>query len=221
MARCHTCSAPLPPNTQYCSYCGVRNDIDLRGKHDFSIVNRQSDRICPECNETMQTISLQMQPPLQIERCEHCFGLFFDPGEVEALLESMVQPVFSANKILLSNINKDRYQSNRPVKYMECPVCRNIMNRIAFGYKSGVVVDQCRAHGVWLDGGEITHLLEWRKAGGQLLHEQRQHEQQQQKQRPSQAARTDIESLMQRYDKRVEENNLFESVSELIFGLFD
>ena len=27
-------------------------------------------------------------------------------------------------------------------------------------------------HGIWLDNGELTHLMEWKKAGGQLLHEQ-------------------------------------------------
>lgn len=33
-------------------------------------------------------------------------------------------------------------------------------------------MDRCRHHGVWLDGGELRRLLEWKKAGGQLLHEQ-------------------------------------------------
>ncbi|MBM4208918.1 MAG: hypothetical protein FJ190_13385 [Gammaproteobacteria bacterium] len=27
-------------------------------------------------------------------------------------------------------------------------------------------------HGIWLDNGELTHLLEWKKAGGQLLQEE-------------------------------------------------
>jgi Zn-finger nucleic acid-binding protein len=43
------------------------------------------------------------------------------------------------------------------------------MSRHVFGYRSGVVIDQCKGHGVWLDSGEVTHLLEWKKAGGQLL----------------------------------------------------
>ncbi len=46
------------------------------------------------------------------------------------------------------------------------------MTRINFGTKSGVIIDQCSAHGVWLDGGELRRLLTWRKAGGELLHEQ-------------------------------------------------
>lgn len=220
MARCHSCSAPLPPNTQYCSYCGVRNDVDIRGKYDYHIVTRQSERICPECHIHLQTITLELQPPLQIERCEQCFGLFFDPGEVEALLENLVSPVFAVNPELLGNINKDRYQSNKPVKYLECPVCLNMMNRVAFGHRSGVVIDQCKAHGVWLDGGEITHLLEWRKAGGQILHEQKQVEKRQKQRRPADA-KAEIDSLMRRYDKQDSESGLLDTISSLVFKLFE
>ena len=168
----------------------------------------------------MQTIALDMQPPLQIERCEQCFGLFFDPGEVETLLENVVSPVFAVNRELLGNINKDRYQKDKPVKYLECPVCRNMMNRVAFGHRSGVVVDQCKAHGVWLDGGEITHLLEWKKAGGQILHEQKQAEKSQKQRRPVDS-KADIEKLMQRYNKQDNESDLLETVASLIFRIFE
>jgi uncharacterized protein YlaI len=97
MAKCTSCSAPLPANSQICSYCGVRNDIDIRGKHAYRLLNRHSLRICPECQSQLQTIRLDLQPPLEIERCETCYGLFFDPGDVEALLNSAVSPVSFAN----------------------------------------------------------------------------------------------------------------------------
>ncbi len=60
------------------------------------------------------------------------------------------------------------------VVYLKCPVCSNFMNRVSFGSKSGVVVDRCKEHGIWLNAGELRHLFEWKKAGGQLLHEQRE-----------------------------------------------
>ena len=220
MAKCQSCSAPLLPNTQYCSYCGVRNDVDLQGEHDYRVVTRQSQRICPECNTAMQTIALDMQPPLQIERCESCFGLFFDPGEVEALLEKVVAPVFSINRQWLGNINQDRYQRNKPVKYLECPVCLNIMNRVAFGHRSGVVVDQCKAHGVWLDGGEITHLLEWKRAGGQLLDQQKQAEMLKMQRRPT-SSRADVERLLGEYGRQNDEDSLLKTVANVIFRLFE
>ncbi len=219
MARCQHCSAPLPANTQYCNYCGTRNDVDLSGKHDYEVVGGLSSRICPECNKNLQTIQLHVQPPLQIERCDTCYGLFFDPGEVETLLESVVSPVFVINREWIGTINADRYQKNKPVKYLECPVCLNMMNRIAFGHRSGVVVDQCKAHGVWLDGGEISHLLEWKKAGGQLLDQQKQIERQQ-KPRHAHEARAEVDTLLRRYETSDDNDNLLATIAGVIFKLF-
>lgn len=219
MAKCTSCSAPLPANSQICSYCGVRNDIDIRGKHAYRFLNRDSLRICPECQTHLQTIRLDLESPLEIERCETCYGLFFDPGDVEALLNSAVSPVSFANLQLLDNINKDRYQSDRPIKYQKCPVCQLLMNRVAFGHRSGVVIDQCKSHGVWLDGGEISHLLEWKKAGGQLLDQKKQAELQQKKRR-SKVPNTEIENLMKPYNARNGEIDLLESVASVIFKVF-
>lgn len=220
MAKCNSCSAPLPANTQYCNYCGVRNDVDIRGKHDYRIVTRQSPRMCPACNIPMQTIALDMESPLQIERCEACFGLFFDPGEVESLLESAVSPVFSVNLELLGTINQDRYRKDDIVKYRKCPVCQTLMNRVVFGHRSGVVIDQCLSHGVWLDGGEISHLLEWKRAGGQILDQKKQAERQQKQRRPVDS-RAEMDVLMQRYGRQDNESDLLESVASLIFKVFE
>lgn len=219
MARCNSCAAPLPPNTQYCSYCGVRNDVDLLGKHDYRVATRQSERICPECNVQLQTVALEMQPPLHIERCTNCFGLFFDPGEVETLLEAAVSPVYTVNRELLGNINNDRYQKNKPVKYLECPVCLNMMNRVVFAHKSGVVIDQCRAHGIWLDGGEISHLLEWKKAGGQILHEKKQAERRQRKPQPSRSRAQVFSNSNNNHGGQYESIGSEEGLLDIVFGL--
>lgn len=171
MARCKSCSAPLPANSNRCIYCDIRNDVDIQGKHSFSIQDHASDRICPLCDKALQTISLKLDQPVYIERCAQCFGLFFDPGEIEVLLSSTVSGVFDINRQQLSNINKDRYRKQKKIKYVKCPVCSVLMNRVNFARRSGVIIDQCKKHGVWLDSGEITHLMEWKKAGGQLLHQ--------------------------------------------------
>jgi len=169
MSLCQQCSAPLPANTDKCIYCGTRNDVDLHARRDYDVVRRQSELLCPHCDKPLQTIDLHLDGSFLIERCETCFGLFFDPGQIETLLDNSVSDVFEINFEHLDNINKDRFQGNKPVKYVKCPVCHVLMNRNAYGYRSGVIIDRCRNHGVWLDSGEITHLMEWKKAGGQLL----------------------------------------------------
>ena len=172
MAKCRSCSAPLLANTNRCQYCGVRNDVDLQAKYEIIEHHKVSDRLCPHCARQLQKVQLQLDERLAIERCPDCFGLFFDLGEIELLLNHSVQQVRAINLAHLDNINADRYRTKQRVKYIKCPVCLNFMRRTNFAQKSGVIVDSCRAHGLWLDSGEVRHLMEWKKAGGQLLHEQ-------------------------------------------------
>ena len=195
--------------------------MDIRGKHHYRVVSRDTPCICPECDVSLETIELDIQPPLQIERCSRCFGLFFQPGEVESLLESAVSPVFEINLELIGNINSDRYRTDRPVKYLKCPECQNIMNRVAYGHRSGVVIDQCKIHGVWLDGGEITHLLEWKKAGGQILADKKLQEREQKRRRPVSPGR-DVDNLLERYSKPASKSEfeLVESIADFLFRVF-
>lgn len=172
MARCNSCSAPLAADNNRCAYCGMRNDVDLYGKQEYLIHHQRSGRICPVCDKALHTIALTQQGTVFVERCDRCFGLFFEPEELEVFMHNAVSGVFDINLQQISNINHDRFRKQQPIRYVKCPQCRQMMNRVNFGYRSGVIVDRCRKHGVWLDSGEITHLLEWKKAGGQLLHEQ-------------------------------------------------
>ena len=103
-----------------------------------------------------------------MDRCAECGGLFLPPGGVGFLLDKLVGPVHAANRALLENLQRALYRQEKIV-YRKCPVCGLRMNRQAFGYRSGVVLDRCVVHGDWLDCGEFMHLTQWKKAGGQLL----------------------------------------------------
>lgn len=169
MARCTSCSAPLPAYDPVCAYCGCRNSVDLQGVHEYTVSVPESDRTCPRCAVKLRTLNIRSEGTFLIEQCPECFGLFFDPGELEAILESSVSNVFQIDYHRLDAIV--RAQGPRAVRYGKCPVCGKFMNRVNFGSRSGVVVDRCKGHGVWLDGGELRQLLDWKKAGGELLHE--------------------------------------------------
>lgn len=172
MANCSNCSAPLPANSIICDYCGTRNDTDLKGVHRFTVHAPDTDRICPRCNISMRTIDLKIDGKFLIERCEECLGLFFDTGELEALIKASVKNVYDVNRHKINELNKNLRNQDYPSAYIKCPVCTQIMNRVNFGAKSGVIIDKCSEHGIWLDGGELRHLLEWVKAGGQILAKQ-------------------------------------------------
>ncbi len=128
--------------------------------------------MCPRCNQQLQTLDLKVQGTFLIERCGKCMGLFFDPGELEALLEHSVKHVYAVDHATLSVLATHQRRDEYGVAYIPCPVCGKLMNRVAFGARSGVVVDRCGDHGVWLDGGELRQLMEWTRAGGQMYHQE-------------------------------------------------
>jgi len=173
MARCQWCTAPLPPGGAVCRYCGRRNDVDLKGVHEFTVARPDSPRICPACDVPMQTLDLKLGGTFYIERCERCLSLFFDPNEVETLLEKSAVAAFEVDRVRLDEITRERAGASGAVRYYKCPVCRTAMNRVNFGARSGVIVDRCPAHGMWLESGELRRLLEWKKAGGQILDQRR------------------------------------------------
>ena len=179
MANCTNCSAPLSDGSIRCEYCGSRNDIDLKEVHYYTTHELETERTCPRCTVGLKTIDLNINGTFLIERCEECLGLFFDPNELETLLEAAATNVFTIDRSRLDSINSTMRAGDYGVSYIKCPVCGTIMNRVNFGVKSGVIVDRCREHGVWLDGGELRHLLEWMKAGGKLLQQERQEQQKQ------------------------------------------
>ena len=187
MAQCSSCSAPLPSDSCRCGYCGTRNDMEFAVVNRFAFDREPSRRLCPDCGIPLQTVRIDTGGGIfAIERCERCFGLFFDKGEVQAFLEASVSPAFSVNLRELANINEERTRALEPFRYRKCPDCGVMMNRVNFGAMSGVVIDQCREHGVWLDNGELVHLMEWKKAGGELLAERKEKERRQERQRVSQ-----------------------------------
>lgn len=177
MANCTNCSAPLPQDSIICAYCGSRNDTDLKGVHYYTTHQVESERICPRCSIPLRTIDLNLSGRFLIERCDECLGLFFDPNELEALLETTVSNVFEINKSRLDTNKVAKRTGEQGAFYIKCPICSKIMNRVNFGTNSGVIVDRCKEHGVWLDGGELRHLFEWMKAGGKLLQQEREQEQ--------------------------------------------
>ena len=52
------------------------------------------------------------------------------------------------------------------VKYVPCPECSQLMNRMNFARCSGVIVDICKNHGTWFDRDELSRIIEFIRGGG-------------------------------------------------------
>jgi Zn-finger nucleic acid-binding protein len=60
------------------------------------------------------------------------------------------------------------------LRYLKCPQCTKLMNRYNFAHASGVVIDKCATHGIWLDRDDLRRVVEFVRAGG--LTAAREHE---------------------------------------------
>jgi len=172
MPLCAHCNAPLPHGQINCRYCGAANDIDLSGRHYYTVHRPEEPRICPVCSIPMETVDLGgvgVQGTFYIERCSKCMGLFFDPGELDCLLSETSQKVFSIDHRQLATLQNSKPSEPESISYRPCPVCRKLMNRQNFAERSGVVIDCCHQHGIFLDGGELRRIQLWIQSGGALL----------------------------------------------------
>ncbi|MEM8931007.1 MAG: zf-TFIIB domain-containing protein [Acidobacteriota bacterium] len=164
---CVNCGAPLPAKTTRCHFCQSLNDVDLRGH--VTVEKRSTTRDCPRCRETMTAVVLQIgAQPLELDRCDTCFGLFFDPGEIETVLDGIEYRAHTVDHRQLVTLIEEEtpVETLDQVRYVPCPDCLQLMNRRQFGQRSGVVIDHCKEHGLWLDGGELRRLIRWTQAGG-------------------------------------------------------
>lgn len=167
--RCKFCSAPLPQKGLVCQYCGQRNPLNLTTLSNVSIEDQKSSHQCPTCNILCDDINIGTKKRIIIQRCKDCDGIFIS----ENILEEIIQ----AQSVIKNNIDlhvlrfiKDnpRHSQETVIKYKKCPVCDITMHRLNYRAVSGVIVDKCHKHGIWLDAGELLQLNEWKKVGGEL-----------------------------------------------------
>jgi len=52
------------------------------------------------------------------------------------------------------------------VRYVHCPECQKVMNRVHFAHSSGIVIDVCKKHGVWFEKDELRGVLDFVAKGG-------------------------------------------------------
>ena len=168
--RCPACHAPLRYNAVTCEYCGTHINVDLSLIHKFEEVEPEETRFCPSCRIPMKTLNVAHEGKFLIEQCPRCYGIFFDEGELDRMLEGME---IDAARVNMDVINAQCDAAVPPAEdralYVFCPICRKLMNRRRYGLRSGIVMDVCRHHGVWLDAGELSRIVDWKKAGGDRI----------------------------------------------------
>lgn len=152
LAACPVCFGTMFLGARYCSHCGARMDRAEEGESPHS---------CPRCKHRLKIVAFGK---VQLAECSQCEGLWADTLSLEQICADREQQsaVLGAAKLALPAESR----AMEPVRYLPCPVCKKLMNRVNFARCSNVIVDVCKPHGTWFDRDELRRIIEFIRSGG-------------------------------------------------------
>lgn len=148
--------------TKKCEHCG--RDINARYRtcplcggevHDTA---HPIPPVCPRCKGLLD---VHRGSGEEYHFCPRCSGLWLDRGEFR--FATREYDVYRKEQIETEYL---REPPKDPVEYIPCVRCGKKMNRKNFGRISGVIIDECSSHGVWLDAGELERIRHFIADGG-------------------------------------------------------
>ena len=155
----------------------------------------EANHKCPQCRVPMQSVRLGATT---VQECERCHGLWLDVPSFENICANREQQAAVLGGASVAPTNLVRETSK--IKYIPCPQCSQLMNRINFARCSGVIVDVCKGHGTWFDRDELSRIVEFIREGGLEASRAREKAQIQEERRrlhQEQLATSDIHRSMQ------------------------
>ena len=114
-------------------------------------------RVCPACS---RPLSARRIADVTIDTCETCAGMFIDAIAIHRVLaegqEARARAIVEAVAAGTAPTITPPVDATR-----RCPTCATAMTRTLAAGGSGVVLDVCRPHGTFFDGGELHKMLEF------------------------------------------------------------
>jgi Zn-finger nucleic acid-binding protein len=136
--------------SKFCPHCGASARQITQGE--------AAKHKCPRCRTPLAAVSVGNTP---LEECMHCGGLWVDVSRFDHICSDAEAQTAATGLKLPPPAPIDTH-----VRYLNCPQCANLMNRMNYAGRSGIVICVCRPHGIWLDRDEMRQIIEFIRAGG-------------------------------------------------------
>jgi Zn-finger nucleic acid-binding protein len=188
--NCPNCGAAISSDSPHCQYCesklatiacascfgmmfiGSRHCPHCGAAAATAAASQLATLKCPRCKVEMSSISIGGEA---MRECERCSGLWLEVAVFERICTSREQQSAVLGGAALSPAARLHANSmSEKVRYVPCPQCGQLMNRINFARCSGVIVDVCKGHGTWFDASELREIVEFIRAGGLELSRQKE-----------------------------------------------
>jgi Zn-finger nucleic acid-binding protein len=96
--------------------------------------------------------------------CSRCAGLFLSNEVFEAVTEEA--DARTTARAVEGEKPSGPEKAPQSFHYRKCPSCSGLMARRNYGAGSGVILDICGKHGIFLDRGELTAVVGFLEKGG-------------------------------------------------------
>ncbi len=179
--QCPNCGAPAAEDGARCPYCrsvlavtacpACFGPVFLGMKHCpscGSVVSRRDairveTWLCPSCEQRLEPADVG---GVVLHECLGCGGIWLDTAAFQQICNDREQQ----EQISLFHSGPDmatpQTATVRNRFYIPCPECGNLMNQKNFAGCSGVVIDVCKAHGIWFECLELMHIIRFIQDGG-------------------------------------------------------
>lgn len=110
---------------------------------------------CPRDGAELATVRVA---GIELDKCHHCDGLWFDPGELDRVrkldradLEEQIERQYGDPEVAAGEVDG----------YMRCPRCDDgRLNQVTYTFQKRVKIDRCdKCYGVWVDDEELDAII--------------------------------------------------------------
>ena len=152
---CPSCFGMMFAGEKFCSHCGAK-------AAPVETAAGAKPELCPRCRVEMNAVVIG---GANLRECPRCAGIWADADSLEKICEDQEkQTAVLGTAAPLAT--PDTVDLERNIRYIPCPVCGKLMNRVNFAHCSHVIVDVCSQHGTWFDRDELRRIVEFIRSGG-------------------------------------------------------
>ncbi len=141
--------------SKHCPHCGAAAAQATAG--ELSVLK------CPRCRVDMSSIMLGS---IAMRECERCAGLWVEVAALEKICADREEQSAVLGTASPAPAHQTPSADLEKIRYVPCPQCGQLMNRINFARCSGVIVDICKGHGTWFDRDELSGIVQFIRSGG-------------------------------------------------------
>lgn len=116
---------------------------------------------CPRCSTPLTTLTIEGQAALA---CPGNHGVWLDHAQLDAIVEDATDDATDAEEARAWRASDPDPLALSTEQFWTCPACSRTLKKDIWKYGSGVVVDTCPEHGVWVEPGELERLEAWSEA---------------------------------------------------------